>query len=751
MAGAIRQQPRRYALLACATILVTGVLLAVHPQGRALATSGGDPYQRDVRHRHEPRPEHRRDDASSPTRPSVDIGGGVTAHAQTFNGQIPGPTFKLKVGDTVIVHYENHLDRESGIHWHGIELTNAMDGTPFTQNQVQPGGKFLYKFKVSRPGIFWYHPHHHASTNQVFKGLYGMILITDPNEAALQASGTLPSAAQHAADRAQRHDRLPRPRRQRAVRRREHLRPHAAVGRAARPAAGSADRQRDRRAAGAGQPAPPRAVRGADCDRRRREPAGRADSTPGDIPNNQTLAANGRTNEGQTVLTNGMNVGGRAGKPTAPGALAAGALTYTVAAGQGLRLELLNAATTRFMRLRLTDNAGALIPLVRVGGEGGLIDNAVVEGGVIGAGFDTKIKTGELLLDPGSRADVVVAIPAAAVGDLDALDRGHGPHRTALLERPDRPRRALQRQRVGRAVLDRSGHRRFAPRPATPCRCSAGRSRRSSTRRRSSPPKVGFVPNAQNPPNNPDRQNIRLTQTGGPGGLGINDVFGTHDVRVDYTVAAHLESTRYAKVGDTLELIVENTTGGAHHPYHLHGFSMQPIALIETNGGGHDYVWPYHEFRDNIDVPPGYTLKFRTKLEDRRAGRRRHAGRRARPVALPLPHLLPRHERDARRGRRRRSERQREAGRQRRRRRGGGDRGSDRLDDRNLARHRRRRRHVQRLDRDRDPRTAAAPGPGTTRRRVRRTRTSSSTSRRPTRAASPTRPCSSSRSTRSSP
>ena len=95
----------------------------------------------------------------------------------------------------MIVHFENDLEEESGIHWHGIELANASDGTPLVQNQVEPGDTFLYKFEVTRPGIYWYHPHHHASTNQVFKGLYGTIIITDPNEAALQASGVLPSQA----------------------------------------------------------------------------------------------------------------------------------------------------------------------------------------------------------------------------------------------------------------------------------------------------------------------------------------------------------------------------------------------------------------------------------------------------------------------------------------------------------------------------------------------------------------------------
>ncbi len=158
------------------------------------ATSGGDPYTtpKVVDTNSDPRIVETTLVAKNAT---VNVGNGVTARAETINGQIPGPTFSLKVGDTVIVHYQNKLDEVSGLHWHGIELPNEVDGTPFTQNQVPPGGSFLYKFKVTRPGIFWYHPHHHSSTNQVFKGLYGAIIVKDPNGDALRASGVLPPAA----------------------------------------------------------------------------------------------------------------------------------------------------------------------------------------------------------------------------------------------------------------------------------------------------------------------------------------------------------------------------------------------------------------------------------------------------------------------------------------------------------------------------------------------------------------------------
>ncbi len=588
---------RRAAILAVGLACATAVfLVAANPF--VSATSGGDPYSVPLV-----------DDTNSAPNivettlvaeeKTVDVGGGVMAHAQTFNGQIPGPTFVLNVGDTVIVHYENHLSRESGVHWHGIELANEIDGTPFTQNQVPPGGNFLYKFTVTRPGLFWYHPHHHSSTNQVFKGLYGLIRVRDPSEAQLQESGALPSPGQMKQivlsdltvcknvgenDAATYNPALPH------------------VSGAALPAQQPPTPKNLCEGPGIGPPPTGGSPYPIDEDGSLRTPF-----SAGDIPNIQTANHAGPTNEGQTVLTNGKNVGGRAGTPAAPGALEIGASTMNVQPGQGLRLQLLNAATTRYFRLRLTAPNGSLVPLIRVGGEGGLLNSAIQEGGKLGT-WETKYGAGEILLPPGSRADVVAAIPSAPTTgvltlwteDYERTGGGYSniptvpvmhlnlsgatvspPYSIAagvpLRNATGHPQEVLPEPKVGEELLN----------PATFV-----------------PPKTGLVPPSSV---------IKLTQKAQVE-LGIDGTFGTHDVPGNYENAPHLESTRYAKEGDVLQLQVENTTN-AHHPYHLHGFSMQPVKLQK---GVEEFTWPGDpEFRDNIDVPGKFILTYRIKVEPR--------------------------------------------------------------------------------------------------------------------------------------
>ena len=93
-----------------------------------------------------------------------------------YNGQVPGPIIEATVGDRVIVHFENALPEPTTVHWHGLRISDAMDGSPRIQDPVPPGGTFTYDFVVPDAGTFWYHPHVRAN-EQVEKGLAGMFVV----------------------------------------------------------------------------------------------------------------------------------------------------------------------------------------------------------------------------------------------------------------------------------------------------------------------------------------------------------------------------------------------------------------------------------------------------------------------------------------------------------------------------------------------------------------------------------------------
>ncbi|MFN0213287.1 MAG: multicopper oxidase domain-containing protein [Saprospiraceae bacterium] len=556
------------------------------------------------------------------------VSGTTTINAETYNGAIPGPTFRLTVGDTVIVRLINNLPHETGIHWHGIELSNSADGTEVTQNGALggpipngavSGGTYLYKFKVTRPGIYWYHPHHHNSTNRVFKGMYGMIVVTDPDENSLADGIVLP---------------LPADTKQIVLSDITVCKTPGTNDPATYPTPAGTEWLGSTPTVQVGpnptspQPGPtpfslcelPTAV-----DDHGGIPA--TSYAAGDVPS--LMIAAGRVNEGQTVLTNGVNVGPRAGSPTAPGTVVIDGITthgLPVLSGQGLRLQIVNCATTRYFRLMLTDGAGVQVPLVRVGGEGGLLDNAVLEGltTVPPLTFDPKYDSGEILLPPSTRADVVVAIPAGlAVGtvltlwtrDFERLGSGGGPG-GPWARLPSVPVMHLEVTGiVAAAAYSILGGPNGAG--GTPLRARIGfPGPLVSSLGAATPPMLltpsGFVPSKPGM-DNPDI----VLSSGTPS---INGITG-HELHGEspdpgYPNTLHIGSSRYAAAvaGRILELTVTNATN-AHHPFHLHGFSMQPITL--TRPANPTFTWGYSEFRDSIDVPADHTLTFRIRLDDR--------------------------------------------------------------------------------------------------------------------------------------
>jgi len=95
-----------------------------------------------------------------------------------FNGQVPGPTLEFREGDHVIIHFRNNLPEATTIHWHGLHIPAASDGSPL--NPVAPGGTYDYIFTIlpGSAGTYWYHPHPDRRTGyQIAKGLYGAIII----------------------------------------------------------------------------------------------------------------------------------------------------------------------------------------------------------------------------------------------------------------------------------------------------------------------------------------------------------------------------------------------------------------------------------------------------------------------------------------------------------------------------------------------------------------------------------------------
>ena len=105
----------------------------------------------------------------------------VSVTAWTFNGSVPGSQIRVKEGEDVTINLKNELPDPVSIHWHGIPLPNNMDGIPgVTQNAVQPGESFTYKFNASVPGTYMYHTHQDG-VNQLDKGLYGSFIV-EPKE-----------------------------------------------------------------------------------------------------------------------------------------------------------------------------------------------------------------------------------------------------------------------------------------------------------------------------------------------------------------------------------------------------------------------------------------------------------------------------------------------------------------------------------------------------------------------------------------
>ena len=100
---------------------------------------------------------------------------GTTFTYWTFNGKVPGPFFRVRVGDTVEVHLKNNA---SSLMPHSVDfhaVTGPGGGMALTM--ASPGGEGGFTFKALKPGLYVYHCATPMVAEHIANGMFGMILV----------------------------------------------------------------------------------------------------------------------------------------------------------------------------------------------------------------------------------------------------------------------------------------------------------------------------------------------------------------------------------------------------------------------------------------------------------------------------------------------------------------------------------------------------------------------------------------------
>lgn len=104
---------------------------------------------------------------------------GTTFRYMTFDGQVPGPMLRMRMGDTMEVRINNQIE---SILPHSIDLhavTGPGGGAEFTQTMA--GEISSFNFRALQPGLYVYHCATASIAHHISSGMYGLILV-EPEE-----------------------------------------------------------------------------------------------------------------------------------------------------------------------------------------------------------------------------------------------------------------------------------------------------------------------------------------------------------------------------------------------------------------------------------------------------------------------------------------------------------------------------------------------------------------------------------------
>jgi nitrite reductase (NO-forming) len=110
------------------------------------------------------------------TEEQVEIAPGVRQLMWTFNGQVPGPTLRGKIGDTFEITLVNE-----GTLGHSIDFHASKVAWNDEMRTIAPGESLVYRFVAKHAGTYMYHCGTAPVLHHIGMGMYGAIIIDPPD------------------------------------------------------------------------------------------------------------------------------------------------------------------------------------------------------------------------------------------------------------------------------------------------------------------------------------------------------------------------------------------------------------------------------------------------------------------------------------------------------------------------------------------------------------------------------------------
>jgi len=106
----------------------------------------------------------------------LEIAPGVSQMMWTFDGQVPGPVYRGKIGDTFNITIVN-----DGTMTHSLDFHAGMVSPTTAMVPIAPKSSHVYSFVANHAGIFMYHCGTPPVLQHIASGMYGAVIIDPPD------------------------------------------------------------------------------------------------------------------------------------------------------------------------------------------------------------------------------------------------------------------------------------------------------------------------------------------------------------------------------------------------------------------------------------------------------------------------------------------------------------------------------------------------------------------------------------------